>query len=73
VAAWLELSNRDRQSSPNSPARSCLNHVAHFVENPNHSVMRVAAKRKEADCIWLAIPLATEWQRMGNQIGGVLI
>jgi hypothetical protein len=26
-----------------------------------------------ADCVWLAVPQATKWQRIGNQINAALI
>ena len=26
-----------------------------------------------ADCIWLAVPQATEWQRIGNQIDAAFV
>jgi len=26
-----------------------------------------------ADCVWLAIPQGTEWQRIGNQIDAAMI
>jgi hypothetical protein len=54
-----------------------LNHVARFIVNANHSIMRTAQKPGLADCfahcIRLAIPQATEWQRIGNQIDTAFI
>jgi hypothetical protein len=26
-----------------------------------------------ADCVWLSVPNATEWQRIGNQIDAAMI
>jgi hypothetical protein len=26
-----------------------------------------------ADCVWLSVPQATEWQRIGNQIDAAMI
>ncbi len=47
-----------------------FNHVACFIEYANHSIVRAAVKLGVtdcmADCIWLAIPEATEQQRVAN-------
>jgi hypothetical protein len=47
-----------------------LNHVASFIEYTDDSIMRTAVKLCVADCIgdcvWLAIPKPTEWQRIGD-------
>jgi hypothetical protein len=47
-----------------------LDHVASVIVNPNHSIMWTAKKLRVADCIAdcirLAIPQATEWQRIGD-------
>src|SRR5260370_40394805 len=44
-----------------------LDHIARFIVNANHSIVRAAAKLCVADCItdriWLAIPAQTEWPR----------
>jgi hypothetical protein len=49
-----------------------LDHVPSFIVNANHGIMRPAAKLCVVDCIascvWLAVPQANEWQRVGNQI-----
>jgi hypothetical protein len=50
-----------------------FNHVARFIVNVNHSAMRAAAKLRIVDCIRLAVPQATEWQRIGNQIDAAMI
>ncbi len=43
----------------------------------DHSIMRPAVKLCVADCIadtaWLAVPQATERQRIGNQIDAAMI
>jgi hypothetical protein len=28
---------------------------------------------QQLDCVWLAVPQATEWQRIGEEIDGVMI
>ena len=54
-----------------------LDHVARFIVNANHGVVRPAAKLRVADCIadrvWLAIPEPAKWQRIGNQIDAATI
>jgi hypothetical protein len=30
-------------------------------------------KRRVADCVWFAVPQATEWQRIGDQIEAALL
>ena len=35
-----------------------VDHVASRIVNANHSII--------ADCVWLAVPQATEWQLVGN-------
>ena len=55
----------------------CFDHVASFIVNANHGTMRTTAKLGVADCIadciWLAIPQATEWERIGDEIDAALI
>ena len=50
----------------------CFYHVASFIVNANHSIMRTAVKLCVvdciADCVLLAIPQRAEWQRIRNQI-----
>ena len=47
-----------------------LDHVASGIVNANQSIVRAAEKLRiadcVADCIRLAIPEPTEWQRVGN-------
>jgi hypothetical protein len=47
-----------------------FDHIASFIVNANHSIARAAAKLGVidcvADCIRLAIPQPTEWQRIGD-------
>jgi hypothetical protein len=47
-----------------------LNHVASFIVNANHSIMRAAVKLCVADCVadrvWLAVPQPPEWQHIGD-------
>ena len=54
-----------------------FNHVASFIVNANHSVMRAAVKLRVADCVAdcvrLAVPQATKRQRTGNQIKAALV
>jgi hypothetical protein len=54
-----------------------LDHVAPRIVNANHGIMCAAVLAGVADCIagsvWLAIPQATEWQRIGNQINAAMI
>jgi hypothetical protein len=54
-----------------------LDHVARCIVNANHSVMGAAPKfgvaNRIADRVWFAIPQATDWQRIGNQIDAALI
>ena len=52
----------------------CPDHIASLIINANHSVLRAAAKLRVfdrvadciRDCIRLAVPEATEWQRIGD-------
>ena len=50
-----------------------LDHVASVIVNANHSIMCAAVMAGVADCVAssvrFVIPQATEWQRIGNQIG----
>ena len=54
-----------------------LDHVARFIVDPNHGVMRAAIElcvvNCVADCVWVTVPQATEWQRIGNQNDAALI
>jgi len=54
-----------------------LDHVASVIVNADHRVMSAAVKlcvtNCIADCVWLAIPQPTEWQRVGNQISAAVI
>jgi hypothetical protein len=54
-----------------------FDHVALFIVNANHSVMRAAAMFGVSDCIvdrvWLAVLEPTEWQRIGNQIDAAFV
>jgi hypothetical protein len=47
-----------------------FDHVAIIIVNANHSIIRPAVKLRVADCItdcvWLCIPEATEWERIGD-------
>jgi hypothetical protein len=47
-----------------------LNHVASVIVKANHSIMRAAVKFREtdcvADCVWLAVPEATERERTNS-------
>jgi hypothetical protein len=49
-----------------------LDHVASFIVDADHGVMRTAEKLGVADCIadcvWLAVPQATVWQRIANNL-----
>ena len=55
----------------------CFNHVASGILNANHSIMRAAIElcvvNCVADCVWVTVPQATEWQRIGNQNDAALI
>jgi hypothetical protein len=54
-----------------------FNHVASFIVNTKHSMMGAAEGFCVADCIgdcvWLAVPQATESQHIGNQIEAAMI
>ena len=54
-----------------------FDHVASFIVNVDHGVMRSAALAGVADCIAgsvrSVIPQPTEWQRIGNQIDAAMI
>ena len=54
-----------------------LDHVARFIVDPNHGVMRAAIElcvvNCVADCVWVTVPQATEWQRIGNEIGATFV
>ena len=47
-----------------------VDHVARRIVNANHSIVCPAEKLCVtdciADCVWLAVPQATEWQLVGN-------
>jgi hypothetical protein len=67
-----------RYGSLKSPACSCVyNHIARIIVNVDHSIMRAAVRLRMADrvadCVWLAIPQANEWQRIGDQLDAALI
>jgi hypothetical protein len=51
-----------------------FDHVASYIVNANHSIMRTAVKLGKADgvadCVWPGIPQWTVCQRIGNQIDG---
>jgi hypothetical protein len=50
-----------------------LDHVASLSINANHSVMWPTAELRVTDCVWLAVPQATEWERIGNEIKAALV
>ena len=54
-----------------------FDHAARFMISANHSIMRAAVELGVADCvadcIRPAIPQATEWQDIGNQIDATFI
>ena len=53
-----------------------FNHVARYIENANHSASLAVEFRISdcvADCVWLAVPQPTKWQRVGNQIAAAMI
>ena len=54
-----------------------FDHVASFIVNVDHGVMRSAALAGVADCIAGSVrsvmPQPTEWQRIGNQIDAAMI
>jgi hypothetical protein len=43
-----------------------LDHVASVIINANHGIVGAAEKLGVADCIRLAVPKATKWQRIGD-------
>jgi hypothetical protein len=47
-----------------------FDHFPRYIVNANYSIMCTALEFRVADCItecvWLAIPQATEWQRVGD-------
>jgi hypothetical protein len=54
----------------------CFDHVASRIVNANHSASLAVEFRISdcvADCVWLAVPQATEWQRIGNEIKAAAI
>ena len=52
-----------------------FDHTASFIVDANHSIMGSAEKLCVCDCVPMifAIPQATDWQRIGNQINAVMI
>ena len=54
-----------------------FDHVASCVVNFNHSITRTAAvlcvSNGIADCVWVAIPYAREWQYIRDQINAAMI
>ena len=54
-----------------------FNHVVQFIVNADHSILRAAAVLGIADCIpdcvRFAIPQATEWQSIENQLDAAMI
>jgi hypothetical protein len=54
-----------------------LNHVASIIVNANHRIVRAAAMFGVTDCvrdcIRLAVPQPTEWQRVGKEIDAAMI
>ena len=52
--------------------------VARFrFAKANHSIVGAGAKLRVvncfADCVWLAVPEATKWQRIGDQIDAAFV
>jgi len=46
-----------------------LDHVARFIVNADHRVMRAAAKLRVSDCVRdFGALQPTEWQRIGDEI-----
>jgi hypothetical protein len=54
-----------------------LDHVARFIVNTNHGIIRAAVKLSVVDCIvdcvWLDVPQPAKWQRSGDQIDAASI
>jgi hypothetical protein len=54
-----------------------FDHAASRVVNADYSIVRTTAVHRIADCIRdrirFAIPQATEWERIGNQIDATMI
>src|SRR5206468_11357586 len=54
-----------------------FNRIASIIVNANYSVMSAAVELCVVDgvgsCAWLAVPQATEWQRIGSQIDAAMI
>jgi hypothetical protein len=54
-----------------------FNHIASIIVNANHCAMCPAAKLRVvncvAECVLLAIPQPTKWQRIGNQIDAAMV
>ena len=52
-------------------------HVASFIVNANHSIMRAAAKLRVVNCVadrvWLSVPQFSKRQISGNQIDAAMI
>jgi hypothetical protein len=52
-----------------------LDQIARFIVNANHSAMRAAAMLRvvdcASDCVWLAVPQPTEWQRIGADVSSL--
>src|SRR6266487_164558 len=50
---------------------------AGIIVNANHIIVGASAMRRVSDfvvdCVRLAVPQATEWQRIGNQIDAAMI
>jgi hypothetical protein len=51
-----------------------LDHVARFIVNANHGIMRAAAKFRVVECVArLQVPQATEWERIGDEIDDAFV
>jgi hypothetical protein len=54
-----------------------LDHVASVIVNANHSIVRPTVMLRVADCIAhcirLAVPQATEWERLENRIDAAFV
>jgi hypothetical protein len=67
---------RDKENSARATAsassKEFLDHVASFIVNANHGIVRPAVKFCVTNCmvgrIGLGVPQPTKWQRIGNQI-----
>jgi len=54
-----------------------FDHVARCIVNTDHGMIQATAKLGVvnciADCVWLGVPQATEWQRIGNWSNAAMI